>query len=307
MDDNEAVVDNEVVDSNDDNQVDESVDENVEDVPVEETTEEPTEDTSTQPRKYKVKVDDTELEVDEEELLRGYTHNKAADAKMRQAAEVRKQAEQFIEMVKRDPSLLLKHPELGINYQQWIEEAHAQLMEEAMLPPEEKERRDMRSRLTQLEEEKRQYENERQAAELERLTEQYQQEYDKQFTEALQTSGMPKNNWTVARMAYYVQAAQEAGFDDVNAKDIVPLVREDYQNEIREMFGQSNDDTILDILGDKGVERAVSAHLKKVNGGTDKPNAKGVAKNKPSSSKPKYMDPDEWRAEIAKKTGYEVF
>lgn len=65
-------------------------------------------------RRYKVKVDQEELEVDEDELKRGYAHNKAAAKRMEQAAEMRKQYErelqiakgfeQWIDSVKNDPN-----------------------------------------------------------------------------------------------------------------------------------------------------------------------------------------------------------
>ena len=44
-------------------------------------------------RKYKAKVDGKESEVDYDELVRGYGHNSAANARMREAAELKKAAE----------------------------------------------------------------------------------------------------------------------------------------------------------------------------------------------------------------------
>jgi len=50
----------------------------------------------TPPKRYKVPVDGREIEVDEAELIKGYGHNKAANEKMRQAAEIQKQVNQFL-------------------------------------------------------------------------------------------------------------------------------------------------------------------------------------------------------------------
>lgn len=44
-------------------------------------------------RKHKAKVDGKDLELDYDELVRGYAHNQAANARMREAAESRKEAD----------------------------------------------------------------------------------------------------------------------------------------------------------------------------------------------------------------------
>ena len=58
----------------------------------------------TQARLYKVTVDGQEMEVDEDELRRGYAHNKAAAKRMEEAAFTRKEAEQVIRLFKDNPS-----------------------------------------------------------------------------------------------------------------------------------------------------------------------------------------------------------
>lgn len=50
-------------------------------------------DTFLKSRKHKAKVDGKDLEVDYDELVRGYGHTAAANARMREAAEARKQAD----------------------------------------------------------------------------------------------------------------------------------------------------------------------------------------------------------------------
>jgi hypothetical protein len=57
----------------------------------------------TMARMYKVKVDGVEQEVDEEELLRGYSHRAAADKRMNEASLSRKEAEQVIRLFKENP------------------------------------------------------------------------------------------------------------------------------------------------------------------------------------------------------------
>jgi len=69
------------------------------------------------PRKYKVKVDGLESEVDEAELINSYQKGRSADKKFQEAADLRKQLETFVENVKADPAQLLE--QLGHNPKEW--------------------------------------------------------------------------------------------------------------------------------------------------------------------------------------------
>ena len=53
-------------------------------------------------KKWKVKVDGSELEVDEQELLRGYSHQRAANKLLQEGRAAKKQAEEFLALMK-DP------------------------------------------------------------------------------------------------------------------------------------------------------------------------------------------------------------
>jgi hypothetical protein len=64
--------------------------------------------TETVARLYKVKIDGVESEVDEQELLKGYAHNKAASKRMEEASLTRKEAEQVLKIFKDDPKQAFK-------------------------------------------------------------------------------------------------------------------------------------------------------------------------------------------------------
>lgn len=51
-------------------------------------------------KKYKVKVEDKEEEVDEDELLKGYQKAKASDKRFQEAASLRKQVDDFVSKIK---------------------------------------------------------------------------------------------------------------------------------------------------------------------------------------------------------------
>jgi len=54
------------------------------------------------------------MEVSENELLSGYQRAKAAQKRFDEAAKMRKQNEQFINLLKKDPVKVLSHPILGM-------------------------------------------------------------------------------------------------------------------------------------------------------------------------------------------------
>jgi len=261
-------------------------------------------------KKWKVKYDGQEVEVDEDELVKGYAHNKAAEKRMREAAELRKQAEEFIDIVKKDPRKLLTHPSVGVDVKQFAEQILAEYMEEQMLSPEEKEVREMKRKLAEYENERKAQEEARQQAQLQEAQQQYMAEYEKQFTEVLSTSGLPKTEYTVARLAYYMSQAIEHGYNNVQAKDVVTLVKEDYMRDIQSLFGAANEDVLLQMLGDQNTEKAVKAHMNKIKSSQKqqpKVGAKEQGKTQePGQGKKKPLTKDEWRAQMAERNGYKA-
>jgi hypothetical protein len=87
-------------------------------------------------KKYKVKVDKEELEVDEDELIRSYSHKKASDKRFMEAAEMRKQVDAQLAQLK-DPKAIFGY--MKQNFSKEITELakdyiYEQIQEEAMSP-----------------------------------------------------------------------------------------------------------------------------------------------------------------------------
>lgn len=283
--------------------------ETVETVEAAETTETNQAEPKPERKKYKVKVDNEEMEVDEDELIRGYAHNKAASKRMQEAAERRKQSEEFIELLRKDPKAVLQHKDLNIDVKALAEQILAEHMEEQLLTEDEKERRELKRKLDEYEQREQQRQQTEQQARFEAATAKQIEEFDNMFTEALNTSGLPKTRQTVARMAHYMQLAIANGHADVTAADVVENVRADYLNEITALFGEANDEVLMQLIGEQIGERISKAQMNKIKAAqkkvADKPADKVVAGNA-SNQKRKYMTRDEWRAELAERTGYTI-
>ncbi len=145
-------------------------------------------------RKHKLKVDGQEIEVDEDELKRGYTHQKAANKKLQEGLKYRKQAEEFITAM-RDPGKLVDTlQKLGWEPKQIRDVAEkylAGVLEDEMLDPKDKELKTTKQRLEEFErKEKAQKEADEQSHQ-DALKKKYAEQYSQEFIEALKTTGLP--------------------------------------------------------------------------------------------------------------------
>jgi len=211
---------------------------------------------------YKVKIDGQDIEVDESELLKGYQSTKSAQQRFNEAAMMRKQAEEFIKIAKTDPRKLLSHPDIGIDLKEFANSILREQIEEQMLSPEEKEMRDTRKKLAEYEQARKEQEENAKQAEMDKYTKLYEEEYTSKIVGALETSGLPKTESTVKKMASMMLLALENGLD-VQPADVVEFVRRDYIAEVKSLFGAANEDIILSLLGDDITNKVVKGHLKK--------------------------------------------
>ncbi len=235
---------------------------------------------------YTVKIDGEEVEVSLEQLQQGYTHGKAADAKFRDAAFARKQAEEFVSMLKTDPWKVLNDPSLGIDTRKMAEEYLARQMEHEALTDDERELLEARKQLAQFETSRKEQEQSNYDRQMTELEGQYHDEYTVQISTALEEDGLPVTEATVRRMASYMSEAltsDNPAVKSLTAKDITALVREDYMTDFKSMFGSADAETLQAILGDdltKTLRKADVQKLTSRNNRTKKPVKKASGKSK---------------------------
>lgn len=251
-------------------------------------------------RKFKVKIDGQELEVDEDELLRGYQTTKSAQQKFNEASLLRKQSEEFIRLAKSDPRKLLTHPGIGIDLQEFANSILAEQYEEQLLSPEEKELRNLRNQLAEFENQKKEAEARAQQEELDKYTAMYEQEYTEKIIGALETSGLPKTEYTVKKIAEKMLIAAERGLD-VEPADVIHFVKADYMNDIKTLFGAANEDILMQLLGDDITKKVLKGSMKKIKGKAPVTPTRITEPTKPITGKPqenKFLSREEWMAKI---------
>ena len=207
-----------------------------------------------QAKKYKVKVDGQELEVEEAELLRGYSHQRAANKLLQEGKAAKQQAEDFVKMM-RDPEKFFEvAAKLGHDPRLLAEKFVASQLEDEYMDPRDKELRDAKKKLKAIDDMEAAQKAEQERQRNETLKQKYAADYTAQFTEALQESGLPATKPMVAEMAKYIARAANIGFQ-MTAKEASQLVKEDVLTAHRRLIGDSDGEMLIKLLGEETANK----------------------------------------------------
>ncbi len=248
-------------------------------------------------RRHKLKVMGKEIEVDDNELKRGYGHQRAANETMQQAKAKEKQIEQLVGLLKDPEKFFDAASKLGHNPRELAEKYLSAQLEDELMDPRDKELRDAKNRLKQIEEmDKRQQD----ALEQERhnqLKQKYADDYTNQFVSALKESGLPATKPMVAEMAKYISRATKMNFK-MTAQEAAKLVKEDLQAVHKQLYGSAEGDTLIKLLGEdvaNKVRKYDTSRLKDPNAYMRTPAGQEI--NKPREGRTaKRLTPSEWKA-----------
>ena len=213
----------------------------------------------TMARMFRVTVDGQEREVDEKELLRGYAHAQAANKRMEDASMTRKEAEQVLRIFKENPREAFKM--LGTDARKFAEQVINDELSEALLTPEQRELRDYKSKVEKYESESRKAKEDYDREQMEAEFTKYQENIQSEIIDVLATAKLPQTQRTVSRIAYYMEAALNAGYN-VTPKDVVSQVRDDYKAEMDALLGGLSDDELETYLGANHYRRIAKSTVK---------------------------------------------
>ena len=162
-------------------------------------------------RKYKVKVDGQEIDVDESELLTGYQTRKASDKRFQEASKLQKMVEEMVYGAKENPKSLLEKlgyndpaqllQKMGYDPKELAEAYLMQQLEESLLTPDQK-------RLRELETENLSFKQRQELEQQQKLEQQKQalqaqvaQELDTEIAQVLKQSGLKPTPRTIRLVA----------------------------------------------------------------------------------------------------------
>lgn len=262
-------------------------------------------------KKLKLKVDGNEVdeelpfEIDEnnkqqvEFLKRHLQMSKAASKRMQEASLSKKQAEHFIEMLQNDPLKILNNDKImgQKKFREIAEQFLTNEIQKEMMSPEEIKRLEMEDKLRKYEEQEKKIKEQEENERIQKLQDQYAQHYQKVIIDALNSSSLPKNPFTVKRMAQLMEKNLQHGLE-LEPQHLAQLVREDYQKELVSLVGASNPEQILALFGEDLTNKIRKHDLEKLKG-SNKPQTVKTIHESIKNEKP--MSREEWRELINKR------
>lgn len=253
----------------------------------EEVEEEQEEEEQPKPKGRKVKGivngREEEIDLDDEEFqkVNAVQATRAAQKAWREAAQMRKEANEFRAAldaakagVRKDPMSLFKA--LGIpeeDVYQFAQQRTIEKLSETIDPqtgqpytPEQQRIIQLQKQLQSKEQQELQVQQQKEQAEMEQLKTVVRQDIDRKFTAALEETGLPPTQYTMMRLADLMQSMGP----DVDPMTVAPLVLEDMVNETRQTIYSMPIEVAAEVLGEEFMNELRKWDIDKAKAGRDK-------------------------------------
>lgn len=180
--------------------------------------------------KYKVKVDGKELEVDQDELVRGYQLSSASRKRMEEAAEIRKNFQGFSDSLKRGELDWLMEQVPRDQLRKFSEKLLLEEIEFDQLPESDKKLRQLEKEHAKLKKANQDRDAQDKDKEFAQMKEQVSHRIDAEMTEAIKESGQAVTPEVIALMATWARTSLQDGEDPLPAKQALQLATKSATN-----------------------------------------------------------------------------
>lgn len=199
-------------------------------------------------KKFKLKINGKEREVDEKTLIAMAQKGDAADEKFRKSSENNKRIEQLLAIAKKDPDKFIKEV-LGEDSVEFSKKRLARELENMSLDPKERELRDMKAKLAEYEEEKRVKAEEIQKQADAKAVEHWTKHYDTILPKAITDAGLPLTEDVIRHATDIMIANLEEGYD-LGMEAVMELTKDRYLASVKRFLGSADKNKIVDLLGE---------------------------------------------------------
>lgn len=228
----------------------------------------------------KIKVGD--MEYDETTLSQMIEKAKGADKKFLEAAKARKEAIKFFKLAKENPEELLSKS--GKDPKQWAYEKVAKDLQDKLRDPKEIELERANERLKKFEEAEAARQAQIAQAKLEQETKAMEAKFHAEIIEALEaTPSLPKNGFTVAQIAKYIDTVRDKTGVLLSAKEVVKVVENDIRSTVKGILSGADAEKLIALIGEEGVKEIQKYYLNKLKD----PLKNGTGAAAPVDDKPK--------------------
>jgi hypothetical protein len=195
-----------------------------------------------------------DIDMDNDDEVKKYLQKAlASDEKFQEASTYKKQAEQLVEMLQKNPLSILKNPALGLDIRKLAEQVLLEDLEEQQKSPEQKKMEEYEKKLKAYEDEKTRIEEERKKMQLEDATKRQYEEVETSMISALEKADLPAEPFFVRRVADIWASAVESGWEDARLEDIMPYVENRLRNDFQSVIKKNADPDKLEKLIGKDV------------------------------------------------------
>lgn len=246
-------------------------------------------------KNLRIKVDGREFDEelpfeipDDEEAVEWMKRNlqmsRMGQKRSQELSTLEKEVRSFIDELKKNPRKVLSDPTIGIDVKRLAAEVIEEEIENAQKSPEQLERERLERELKDLKEQREREKEELNQREFERIQQESFERYDMLIGQALEKSDLPKSPYVVKKMADYMLLGLQNGID-VSPADVVPIIREELQDELKDMFAVMPDEVVEAIIGKDVLTRVRKKNIAKAKQAKAPPTAQNLAADTGKSSK----------------------
>lgn len=214
--------------------------------------------------KLKLKVDgkEEEVEYDEEGLKRELQMSRAAQKRMQEAAQLKKDVAALVQSIKENPMEALKSELFGVDVKEMVRQQLIREYEESLAPPEDREKMELRRKAEEYERKVKEFEERQRQEEQARFDEQVRVDIRNTLKTALETSGLPQTRETLYEIAQVMKINLAKGLDltpEQLASETVRRLEGHTGHYLKALDGEA----LVKRLGDDVVKKVVKYMVEK--------------------------------------------
>ncbi|NBV28740.1 hypothetical protein EBS02_06960, partial [bacterium] len=228
-----------------------------------------------------------ELPDDEESvewMKRNLQMSRMGQKRSQELSSLEKEVRTFIEELKKNPRKVLADPTIGIDVKRLAAEVIEEEIENSQKSPEQLEKERLERELRDLKEQREREKEEQNQREFERIQQESFERYDMLIGQALEKSDLPKSPYVVKKMADYMLLGLQNNIE-LSPSDVLPIIREEIQEELKDMFAVMPEEVIEAIIGQDVFTRVRKKNIAKAKQAKAPPTAQNVAADTGKTSK----------------------
>ena len=232
-------------------------------------------------KEFRLKVNGKEIVEkidlhDEQRIVKALQMEKAAQEAFQRAAvrekeiaSINSQLDDFFKLLQENPLQVLLNPELGLNAEELANKILDMKIEEELKSPEQKALEEAKARLAEYESKEKQAREEAEQLRVQKLQDDFEREITTSITQAIDKGELPASPYIVAKFGQLLEVALERNLD-VNVEDLVPIVKNAYMRDMRDMIGKLPDELIEEMVTPDRIKGIRNKRIQSVRNATAK-------------------------------------